>query len=45
MSFDADFIAGLAMNHGIIGRQRQYHSFSNEKAVIFWAIDQNQNIV
>jgi hypothetical protein len=45
MSFDVDFIAGLAMDHGTIGRQRPYHSFSNEKAGIFWAIDQNQNIV
>jgi len=45
MSFDADFIARLAMDHGTSGRQRQYHSFSNEKAGIFWAINQNQNIV
>jgi hypothetical protein len=27
MSFDADFIAGLAMNHGTIGSQKHYLSF------------------
>jgi hypothetical protein len=31
MSFYTDFIAGLGMDHGTIGRQGQNHSFSNEK--------------
>jgi hypothetical protein len=34
MSFYADLIAGLAMDHGTSGSQRQYHSFSNEKSEI-----------
>jgi hypothetical protein len=31
MSFYADFIAGLAMDHGTSGSQRQWRSFSNKK--------------
>jgi len=30
MSFYTDFIAGLAMDHGTIGGQRQYRSFLNK---------------
>jgi hypothetical protein len=43
--FDPESFAGLVMNHGTSGSQRQCHSFSNKKAGIFMAIDQKQNKV
>jgi len=35
MSFYTDFIAGLAMDHGTSGSQKQCHSFSNKKSKNF----------
>jgi hypothetical protein len=34
--FDPESFAGLAMNHGTSGSQRQCHSFSNKKSRNFY---------
>jgi hypothetical protein len=45
ISLLSELFAGLAMNHGASGSQRQCHSFSNKKSRNFLVIDQKQNIV